>query len=235
MIFARLARYWKRKEASPLETIMNADRQLLAAPWKGSPCMVMARELSDIEISALGNFSLIETDEYKWSQAQTKRKWSEVREYCEMNVKICKAALVSPTYDEIFEAVGKTAFNTKVEERIKHIGKMLDDMPDGPARQELEEIRDSLVVAWEIILPQDFMTTVACYALKIAKTDIKKVTEEMLYTAAVLASRGHKAPHEYIHGVFSNFNIEDIDLRAWNIYDERIKKLNEESSKPKEE
>lgn len=235
MILARLARHLKRNAASPIEQIVNADRQLIAAPWKGSPCMVMVRELTDIEISALGSFSLIETDEYKWSQAQVKRKWSEVLAYSEMNVKICKAALVSPAYDEIFSAVGKTAFNAKVEERVKHINSLLEDMKQGPARQELEEIRDSLIVAWEIILPQDFMACIASYALKIGKTDIKKVTEEMLYTAAVLAARGHKAPHEYIHGVFSNFNIEDIDLRAWNIYDERVKKLNEESSKPKEE
>jgi|GEM_PF-5833307 len=233
MIFAWLAR--KRKEATSLEQIVNADRQLLSAPWKGSPCMVMARELSDMEAAAIGNFSLIETDEYKWSQAQTKRKWSEVLAYSEMQVKICKASLVSPTYDEIFKAVGKASFNSEVKEQIQHINKLLDEMKEGPARQELEEVRDSLVVAWEIILPQDFMSYVVAFALKLQKTDIKKVTEDMLYSAAVLAARGHKAPHEYIHGVFSQFNIDDIDANAWHIYDERVAKLREEAKAEREE
>jgi hypothetical protein len=49
----------------------------------------------------------------------------------------------------------------------------------------------------------------------IGDTDIKKVTEEMLLNAAILADRGHKAPHEYIAGVFSAFNIRDIDTQAW--------------------
>jgi hypothetical protein len=212
-----------------LESIEAAENQLVALTWKGSPCIVKAKPLSDIECQAIGNFSLIESDEYKWSKARVKTTWGEALAYAEKNVKICMASLVSPSYDEIFKIVGKNAFNGKVKANVKHINNLLEDMPPGPARQELEEMRDSLILAWDVILPEDFMAGLVVFALQIAKTDIKKVTEDMLFEAAVLAMRGHKAPHEYIHGVFSDFNVRDIDKCGWIIYEERMAELREDA------
>jgi hypothetical protein len=219
----------RRQHPTALEQIEQADRGLVAVLWKGSPCMVKARILTDIECQAIGNFSLIETEEYKWSRSQVKTDWSELLSYAEKNVKICMASLVSPTYDEIFATIGRSEFNLEVKAQVEHINKQLEEMPVGPARQELEGIRDSLILAWDVILPEDFMIGVVAYALQIEKTDIKKVTEDMLYGAAVLADRGKKAPHEYIHGVFSSFNLRDIDTQAWAIFDERMAALREEA------
>jgi hypothetical protein len=226
MLFARRSRKGKASMTA-LETIEAAENQLVAATWKGSPCIVKVRRLSDIEIQAIGNFSLIETDSYKWSKLQAKTSWAELLEYADKNVKICKAALVSPTYDQIFEVIGKNAFFFDVKARVEHINKLLADMPPGPAKQELENARDSLILAWDVILPEDFMAGVIVAALGIEKTDIKKITEDMLYSAAILADRGKKAPHEYIHGVFSDFNIRDIDTRAWIVFDERMEEARE--------
>jgi hypothetical protein len=190
--------------------------------------------LSDIECQAIGSFSPIESDEYKWSKAQVKTTWSEALAYAQKNVKICQASLVSPSYDEIFALVGKRSFNESVRVEIKRINAMLEDMHPGPALKELEEIRDSLILAWDVILPDDFMAAVVVHALQIAKTDIKKVTEDMLYEAAILAERAHAAPHDYIHGVFSDFNTRDIDLRAWIVYETRQEELREELKQKRE-
>jgi hypothetical protein len=228
MIFARWARKG-RKEKTAIEQIETAENHLLSVPWKGSPCMVMVRELSDIQIQTIGSLSLIETDEYKWSKAQVKTTWAERLSYADKMVAICKAALVSPSYDEIFATIGKNAFNAEVKAQIEHANKLLNTMVPGPARQELENIRDSLRCAWDFILPDDFMAGIVEYSLGIRKSDIKKVTEDMLYSAAVLADRGHGAPHEYIHGVFSVFNVRDIDAQAWIIYDKRLEEMREEA------
>lgn len=234
MLFKRRPRKGEGQQGTALDQIVSAESHLLCAPWKGSPCLVKVRVLSDLEIQTIGNFSLIETEEYKWSRAPGREsKWSEVLAYANQSVKICKAALISPTYDEIFQAIGKNAFNAEVKAQVENINAMLTKMLDGPAKQELEEKRDSLLVAWDVILPGDFMGIVIEDALGIKKTDIKKVTEEMLYNAAILAEKGKKAPHEYITGVFSSFNIRDIDTQAWIIYDTRVEEARAEARRSK--
>jgi hypothetical protein len=234
MKFARRAQR-KQPQLSALEQMEAAENHLVAVPWKGSPCIVKARELSDLEIQAIGNFSLIETEEFKWSKgAQTKVSWGELLSYANKNVAICRDALISPTYDEIFNLVGNRAFNNDVRGRIKEINVQLREMVNGPARQELEAIRDSILMAWDIILPEDFMTGVVAYAIGIHRTDIKKVTEDMLYSAMVLAIAHHKAAHDYIHGVFSDFNIRDIDTQAMIIYETRMQELREKAKRGQE-
>lgn len=234
MLFSRRApKAEKLPTEAELKLIAAADSSLYVLPWKGSPCIVRARELSDIEIYSLPSFSLIETDEYKWSKAKVKVPLSEQLDYAEIIVKICMASLISPTYDAIFEVVGKYAFNLKAKTQVEDINRMLKDIPVGPARQELEGMRDALVLAWEYILPDDFLTGILAIALGREKSDIKKVTEDMLYTAAVLAYRGHKAPHEYIHGAFTSFNVRDIDTQALIIYENRMEALREEARQRK--
>jgi hypothetical protein len=230
MEMLRLRRRQNVKEKTTLDCINDAEYCLITPSWKGAPCgAVKVRRLSDIQVQSIGNFSLIETEEYKWSRAPEKKiRWSEILNYTELNVKICKAALVSPTYDEIFSIIGNSGFNLEIKTQIEHINKQIEKLPNGPARQECETRRDALILAWEIILPSDFMAEVIDAALGIGKSDIKKVTEEILYNAAILAERGHKAPHEYITGVFSDYNKRDIDTRAWVIYEEKMRELREQ-------
>jgi hypothetical protein len=224
-----------QKAQTPLDLIREAEYELVALTWKGSPAgIVKVKILSDVETQAIGNFSLIETEGYVWSRQQVRSSWSEILAHAQKNLAICRAALISPTYDEIFAAAGNPGFNAEVKSKVEHINELLGDMPIGPARQELEEIRDSLIFAWEVILPDDFMAGVVVAALQIAKTDIKKVTEDMLLSAAILADRGGTAPHEYIHGAFSDFNRRDIDNRAWILYDEYLAELREDAKARRE-
>lgn len=206
--------------------IEAAEFGLIVVHWKGSPCIVKVRELSDIQIQGIGNFSLIETNQYQWSKApKVKIPWGDYLAYANKTTNICKVSLVSPTYDEIFALVGQSEMKTKIDSEIKEINESLHKMAPGPAKQELEGIRDSLIMAWDIVLPDDFRAEIVEYALKVRKTDIKKVTGEMLYNAAILADRGHGKPHEYIHGVFSDFNVRDIDTQAWIIFNDKMEEL----------
>jgi hypothetical protein len=219
-----------QKAETALDLIREAEYELVALSWKGAPAgIVKVKILSEIEIKAIGNFSLIESDAYKWSKAQVKSSWSELLAYAQKNVAICKAALICPSYDELFAAIARPSFNAEVKARVENINRMLEGMNPGPARKELEEIRDSLVFTWEVILPDDFMAGVVASALQIGKTDIKKVTDEVLLSAAILAERGHKAPHEYVHGVFTDFNRSDIDNRAWIVLDEYREEMRAEA------
>ena len=64
----------KKQHSATLDQFEAAEYSLICAHWKGSPCIVKVRELSDVQIQACGNFSLIETDKYKWSKTDSKNR-----------------------------------------------------------------------------------------------------------------------------------------------------------------
>jgi len=210
-----------------LDPIEAGEYSLVAATWKDEPCIVKVRELSDIQIQAVGSFSLIEAEGFHWSRNR-KRALSDLVQYSHYNAAIARAALVSPTFEQIYALVGRDGFHAEVKAQLAEINTALAQMPKGPARQELEAMRDALVISWDAILPADFVAAINLYALGIYRSDIKQVTEDMLYGAAILAERAHVAPHEYVRGRFTDFNIRDIDTRAWVVYEKRMAKVREE-------
>lgn len=218
---------WFRRSKEPvsdttaaLDAIKAAEFSLVALQWKGKTVFCRLRELSQIQIMSCGQFSLIETDEWKREAEKQQFDWKRYIEYADTNVKLCKLALVVPTYDEIFDLVGKQGFWQEAMHRFEEINKKIRDMPRGPFRKELEQYRDSLRVSYDLLLPDDFMRGVVDYTLGISKSDIKKVTTELLLNAAILAEKGHKAPHDYITpgGQFTEFNKTDIDATALMVY-----------------
>ena len=42
----------------------------------------------------------------------------------------------------------------------------------------------------------------------------------MLLDAAILATNGHNNPADHLKGIFTHFNEDDINRRAWGIYAE---------------
>ena len=232
-----------------LETVDEAEYALVCVPWKGSPCFVKVRKLDDITIQAIGNFSLIENKKYTWSKKREGYSvdWNSLYEQVERSSAICRASLVSPSYEQLMGIVGKHGFMPMYSEQLREAEEQYSSMQPGPAKQELSALIASIKLAFSMLLPSDFMNGgpfivngvsdnvvhrgVVQVALRIGETDIDKVVEEMLYTAAALAERSHKAPHEYLKGRFSDFNIRDIDTRAWILFGEKEKEALEKLNK----
>jgi hypothetical protein len=184
---------------------------------------VKLRKLTQAQILTCGDFSLIETFQDKIWKQKGKPKIGEIIAFAERNHAIVKAALVSPTYAQIFEIIGSDFL---VEERKKELAEMrkkLIQTPRGPERNALEEEIDTLRIWCDLILPEDFMSFVVAFSLGIDESDIKLVSEEMLINAAMLAERGHDNPSDHIcaDGRFSPFNKYDIDRRAWILLAEK--------------
>ena len=208
---------------STITNFADAEFPLIAAAWKGVPIIVKVRELSQVQLMACGNFSLIDLQAEKEGPFDWKR-WSQ---YADQHVKLLKAGLVSPTYNQLYELVHQGDMVKNAEQAFKDIEFMLQDMPRGPKRQELEKERDSLRCLFDLMFPDDFTAPIVAYLVGIGKTDIKSVTKDMLLTAAVLAERGHDNPSDHIDGVFSAFNRDDINRVAWSLLEDerdRIKK-----------
>ncbi len=112
----------------------------------------------------------------------------------------------------------------EIKKEIEEVKKELIKVKPGPKRSAMEEELDALRIKCQMILPDDFVSWIVCYALKIDKTDIKKVSEKMLLDSAILAKNGHDNPADHIDGNFTHFNKDDINRRAWNEYNKFMEK-----------
>jgi len=195
----------------------------IMVPFFGAIVPVVVRKLTHAQIKACGDFSLIETVNDIIARDR-KLSVREMINYGEMQYSILKKALVSPTYDQIMSINKADELRINAEKEIEEIDELIDSLPIGPKRSRLEKERDTLRLQLEFLPPHDFVGTVIAYALGVNESDIKEITEDMLYEAANLAKLGHDNPSNHIHGTFSEFNKEDINNRAWCIYFERQKK-----------
>lgn len=213
------------KKKSTIAAVKAAQYTLIIAPFHGTPVPVMVRELTQAQILACGNFSAIETFQDKIEKKQlleNKKDPDLIRiiDYAERHHEICKRAIRD--YDKIIEAISGDAI-TEAEKKIELLRERLKETKSGPERTALEKDLDVLRVWTDLILPDDFTAVIVSYALGIDKSDIKELTRQALLSAAILAKRGRNNPADHIQGNFAAWMLDDINTRAWNIYDDELK------------
>ncbi len=193
------------------DLIHDLQSPLIMAPFLRGFIPVQVRELDSIKIQACGDFSLIQTFADKIRKGLSK----DILSFVKIQHRIVKAALVQPTYKELIEACEVDKMATGHVEILKELREKILKLKPGPAQQRLEiEIQEHEL--WtEFPLPNNFLVFVLNYALGVEKTDINLVTEKMLVEWAVLGEKYSKAPSEYAKGVFTEFNLLDIDKRAY--------------------
>jgi len=200
---------------------------MVAVPYNGEMVFVRIRKLNQAQLYACGgnNLSLIELSSDKKYRAKKKHSFDDIVMYSKAIHDICKEALVSPTYSEILNIakVGLTeeSFKKQTDDLYGKLATISDNT------KEFEKLAfeiKSLEVKYYLLLPDDFTGAIVNQAMEIDGSDIKKVTEETLYTAAALAVASHNAPSDHINGVFSDFMKDDINKRALVIYADRQKK-----------
>ena len=207
------------------QTLMDAQYPIITIPFNGNLVPVKIRELTQAQIYSCGgsDMSLIETFQDK---IRMKRKPSlkEICLYADMLNSIAKLALVSPTYGDVvalckLDDKTETAFRAE----LKEIDALLKEAPKGPIKTELANLMLAKRTQLDLVVPDDFLNSIITYALGISKSDIKLVTEDMLYNAAISAKLCNDSPCNHLDGAFSPFNKEDINRRALQIYAEKRK------------
>ena len=200
-----------------LEKMEAAAIPIVTLPFNGVPVCVKLRELNQTQILACGDFSLIETFQDKVLRKKNKVRRNDVVKYAAAQHAIARAALISPTYDEIISVIGKGKDIDAKKEELAELREKLISMTPGTQRSALEEEIDSYQIWIDLLLPNDFLSSLVSYCLGINQSDHKSETEKMLLDAAILAEKGHDNPHDHLHGMFTDFNKHDIDVRAWMI------------------
>jgi hypothetical protein len=220
---------------------------MIAAPFNGAVVMVRLRELSQIQVAAIGDISMIETFFDKVKARNQKPTTQEMSAYGERMHQICREAMAIPTYDEMMKIVGAHIDHEATERELKEIKDLFVRLTEAGGRgtQEWKDLKrryEAVEIARRFILPADFTAFVVDYSLGISKTDIKKVTEKVLIDAYYSAKRGGGAPSDYISGNFERWpgdmlHKNDVNNRAYYLgdldYDMRRKKHNQRwSSQP---
>lgn len=193
------------------DLVHDLQKPLIMAPFLGGFIPVQVIELDSIKIQACGDFSLIQT----FADQIRKGKTKDILSYIRVQHRIVKASLAQPTYEELLEVCKIDSMVQEHTQTIKEIREKVMKLKAGPAQQKLEIEIQQHELWTEFPLPNNFLVFVLNYALGIDKTDINLVTEKMLIEWAVLAEKYHKAPSDYAKGVFKDFNLLDIDRRAY--------------------
>jgi len=213
------------KEASQLSMITQAQHALIFAPYYGTPIPIIVRHLTPAQIKACGTFSAIELFEDKLlkERLQSKADIHDIIEYAETHHKICKKAMAKPTYQEVIKSI--TDINVmEQKEKLKEMKARLRETKSGPERQELEHEIDIMLVWTNLLLPDDFTAVIVSYILGIDRSDIKEIDRQTLLNAAILAKRGKNNPADHVIGNFEPWMPDDINSRAWVVFDEEMKK-----------
>jgi hypothetical protein len=191
---------------------------IILVPFYGKLVPVMIKEMDHIDSLRIGDFSVIQDFHSKISSG-TKMNIVKMSEYVAIQQRIVEFALVKPSYREFLEMTGKVENHDQVKKEIREIEDIVRKMKPGPARSNLESDIAALHMSIEMIMPNDFMAAIVAYTTGISKTDIGKVSEEILRDAAVMAELGHDNPADHIGGNFERWPgdklfKEDINRRA---------------------
>ena len=221
----RRVREWIRRpvvvvKPSAVEMIADAQYPIVAVPFHGTIVTVKLRKLTQAQIRACGDFSLIQTFEDKVRAQSANLTMREINAYASRYHAIAEAVLVAPTYAEIMGIFDADSLVLASRAKLAELAVTLQGAPKGPRRAALQEEIEAARIWCDLVLPVDFLSAVMSYALGLEASDIDTLTREMLLDAAILAERGSDNPADHLDGRFTAFMRDDINRRAWAIYAE---------------
>jgi hypothetical protein len=147
-----------------------------------------------------------------------------IRNYQE---EICKIVLNIPTFDHICKLVSADDFvisekKKELEELTRYFEENKEKMTEvEKANIDIQIKTLNLMIGF--LLPDDTMAFLCRWAMGNDISDVKKLTRENLLKAAALAKAHNKAPSDYLSGVFTDFNKNEIDAYASSILEDYIK------------
>lgn len=208
---------------------------VIMTPFYGVMVPLMLRELNQAQIQSCGNFSMITTFADKVADLSRKKRPEDINESMSFMHRIVEESLVQPTYKQIMEIYDKDNLVHEARNKLKELKEKLMQAKPGPQRTELNKEIEELKLWTEYLLPEDFLGHIVSFALGVDKSDIKKISEEMLLESAILAEKGHDNPADHLDGLWPKaqrgFYEADINKRAWFILDEWKRKNNRKNKK----
>jgi len=206
----------------PLPEIMGELYEWLLIPFRGTQILVEVRYLRSTQLPDVDKlYALI--DEQKKNKKLTRQQMVDV-----MNIQeeCCKAVLNRPTFEELEQAIyGKDRVFETNRKRLEEMRSQLKLIEKQAAKFELQKEIDRVELFIGYILPDDTMLALTNIALGTDISDIKKVTKEKLIVAYSKARLYNGRPSDFVPGLFTDGDRQNIDDYATLLGSEEEKRI----------
>ena len=196
----------------PLPAIMGALYSWVFVPFCGTEILVEVRFPRSTQVPAADKL---------WATAgegKTEKKLSfrQIAEILNMQEECCRAVLNRPTFEELEKEIhGKDRVLAGQRQQLAELREMLQTASGG-AKQEAQREIDMLELFCGYVLPDDTMLALTNIALGIGVSDIQKVSKEKLVAAHAKARLYGGRPSDFVPGIFTDGDRENIDgYAAW--------------------
>ncbi|MCL2093029.1 MAG: hypothetical protein FWH12_02435 [Treponema sp.] len=209
---------------NPIEKIRGAMYCWVMVPFEGVDVWCQLRCPNATQIEQCGDISSIAAEQVNETVKYSYDDIIKVRNYQE---NICKIVFNIPTFDHITQLVNDNDFViSEKKAELEALTKRFEEHKD-----EMSEIEKSIIekqiqtinLQLGFILPDDTMAFVCKWAMGNDISDIKRLNRDSLLKAATLAKQHNKAPSDYVSGIYTDHNKQDIDTYATHILQEYLK------------
>jgi hypothetical protein len=191
----------------PLPEIIGKLYDWVFIPFRGAEILVEIRYPRSTQLPEVDKLYAI-IDQQKKELKLTRQQVIDV-----MNIQeeCCRTVLNRPTFDELEKEIyGKDRVLETNRNRLEELRLKLKDIKDSQ-KYELQQQIDKLELFTGFILPDDTMTALTNIALGIGLSDIEKLTREKLIIAYNKARLYNQKPSDFISGVFTDGDRQNID------------------------
>jgi len=217
----------------PLPEIMGRLYEWLFIPFRGMEILVEVRFPRSTQLPEVDKlYGIIEHGKDK--KEKTKLTRQQMIDVMNIQEQCCRAVLNRPTFEELEQAIyGK---DKVLETRKKQIEEMRQKLKSasGFERQELQKEIDNAEMFTGYILPDDTTVALTNIALGIGLSDIENMTRDKLLAAYSKARLYNQKPSDFISGIFTDGDRENIDNYATVLGSkEEIKRMEETKRRSK--
>jgi hypothetical protein len=214
----------------PLPEIMGRLYEWVFVPFRGVDILVEIRYPRSTQLPQVDK--LYNAIERLGKGKGLKLTWQEMVDEMNIQEDCCKAVLNRPTFEELEEAIyGKDRVLEGNKKRLEEMKKKLKSV-SGNQRQELQMEINRVELFTGFILPDDTMVALTNIALGIGVSDIKQITKEKLLAAYSKARLYNQKPSDFIPGIFTDGDRENIDNYATVLgVEEEKKRINNRKGK----
>jgi len=234
--------YLVKTDDNTLQEMKESAYTQIAVPFQGNPVIITVRAMNEARIRACGAFGIFDFfKDKKEGDGPTELSDVELGDIVDIQERVLKDALYSPTYEEIVEKV--YGHDEHLKELREEAGKLEEKLleaanSDNPAdRMGLRDAKKrlkTLKMSTGFLIPADFAAALTSWVLGVERTDISVVTKSMLQQAGFLAKQNSTRASDYINGIFTDYQRTEIDsaaIAAWAQYEKEARELEEAKSK----
>ncbi len=197
-----------------MQVIKENTEMLIGLPWNGEVGLFRIRMLNAVQLRACGNFTTLQLEK-EGEEDKEDMTLDELIDIKNMQERLMKASMVSPTYQEVLDWLEATPIIETMKKTIADTRTLIRTTMDIQEAKKYEDELQCYEIQMAFLFPDDFMSTLTGILLQRDCTDIRKVTREMLFEWACKAERGHDNPADHAEGIFTEFQREDINHYAW--------------------